>query len=64
MLFDNPPEERKLPPKFRGIKRREFFEVIVAEGKGTDEDCIREVHYFMDEEGKIKFIEDPNERTD
>jgi len=28
----------KLPPKFRGIKKREIFEVIVAEGQGTEED--------------------------
>lgn len=37
----------ELPPKFRGIKKREFFEVIVAEGKGTDE------------EGKNRFVDDP-----
>ena len=47
-----------LPPKFRGIKKREFYEVIVAEGEGTSESPIREVHYFMDEEGKIKFTDD------
>jgi len=56
--------KEQLPPKFRGIKRREFFEVTVVEGEGTHEDPIREVHYFMDEKGEIKFIEDPikNER--
>jgi hypothetical protein len=52
--------EFNLPPKFRGAIRRNFIEVIVAEGKGTEEDCIREVHYFIDEEGKLKFTEDPN----
>ncbi|MFW9872104.1 MAG: hypothetical protein ACFFG0_03305 [Candidatus Thorarchaeota archaeon] len=53
--------EKTLPPKFKGIKKREFIEVIVAEGKGTNEEPIREVHYFLDEEGHIKFVEDPHE---
>ena len=51
--------KEKFPPKFRGIKRREFFEVIVAEGEGTNIEPIREVHYFLDEKGNIKFVEDP-----
>lgn len=46
-------------PKFRGIKKRKFCEVIVAEGEGTNEDYVREVHYFCDEEGKVIFIKDP-----
>jgi hypothetical protein len=52
--------ENELSPKFRGIKKREFFEVIVAEGSGKDlNDPVREVHYFLDEKGEIKFTDDP-----
>lgn len=49
----------KLPPKFRGLKRIELYEVVVAEGEGTNEDYVREVHYYLTSDGKIKFIEDP-----
>ena len=48
-----------LPPKFRGIKEITLYEIVVAEGEGIDDDPIREVHYFCDNTGKIKFIEDP-----
>lgn len=51
--------ESELPPKFRGIKEVVLFEVVVAEGKGIEEDPVREVHYFCDKSGKIKFVEDP-----
>lgn len=53
-------EKNKFPLKFRGIKEIILYEVIVAEGKGDNEDPIREVHYFCDENGKIKFVEDPS----
>jgi hypothetical protein len=42
-------------PRARGIKLRKFTEVIVAEGDGTEQDPVREVHYFYDEEGKLIF---------
>lgn len=53
----------RFPPKFRGIRKREFTEVIVAEGEGTEESYVREVHYFMDEEGKLIFTKDPCKDT-
>lgn len=47
------------PPNFRGIISRTFTEVIVKEGKGTEEDIVREVHYFLDENKKLIFTIDP-----
>ena len=49
-------------PKFRSIKPMTMYEIIVAEGEGTNESPIREVHYYIDEKFDTKFIVDPLEK--
>jgi hypothetical protein len=47
-------------PNLRKIKKKMFWEITVLEGDGDDRNPYREVSYFIDEDGLVKFISDPS----
>jgi len=46
---------------YRGLEKKQVYILRIAEGMGTEEDAVRIVTYYLDENFNVIFVKDPEE---